>query len=129
MASFRRIRVCVAGSYDYLYRMRALDAIRDIGKLLLILTCFICHKSFPTVKNPLSFLSIDLPFRELGGMSTAVTGKRLRTWLLQLRNSNCMLRDSVSSLVYTVLDGYNKARHGAEVSEIYDRIKHFMMIW
>ncbi|KAM8734989.1 protein C1orf43 homolog [Acanthopagrus latus] len=74
------------GSYDYLYRMRALDAIRDI----------------------------DLPFRELGGTSTAVTGKRLRTWLLQLRNSNCMLRDSVSSLVYTVLDGYNKARHGAE---------------
>ncbi|KAM8734988.1 protein C1orf43 homolog isoform 1-T1 [Acanthopagrus schlegelii] len=104
------------GSYDYLYRMRALDAIRDIGKLLLslILTCFICCKSFPTVRNPPSFLSIDLPFRELGGTSTAVTGKRLRTWLLQLRNSNCMLRDSVSSLVYTVLDGYNKARHGAE---------------
>ncbi|XP_070768763.1 protein C1orf43 homolog isoform X2 [Enoplosus armatus] len=74
------------GSRDFLYRMRALDAIRDT----------------------------DLPFRELGGSSTAVTGKRLRTWLLQLRNSHCMFRDSLSSLIDTVLDGYNKARHGAE---------------
>ncbi|XP_070691336.1 protein C1orf43 homolog [Pempheris klunzingeri] len=75
-----------SGSLDYLYRMRALDAIRDT----------------------------DLPFRELGGSSTAVTGKRLRTWLLQLRNSQCMFKDSLRSLIDTVLDGYNKARHGAE---------------
>ncbi|XP_034730322.1 protein C1orf43 homolog [Etheostoma cragini] len=75
-----------SGSHDYLYRMRALDAIRDT----------------------------DLPFRELGGTSTAVTGKRLRTWLLNLRNSHCVFRDSLSSLIDKVLDGYNKARHGAE---------------
>ncbi|KAI3361040.1 hypothetical protein L3Q82_013243, partial [Scortum barcoo] len=75
-----------SGSYDYLYRMRALDAIRDA----------------------------DLPFRELGGSSTAVTGKRLRTWLLQLRNSRCMFRDSLCTVIDTVLDGYNKARHGAD---------------
>ncbi|XP_038567362.1 protein C1orf43 homolog [Micropterus salmoides] len=75
-----------SGSHDYLYRMRALDAIKDT----------------------------DLPFRELGGSSTAVTGKRLRTWLLQLRNSTCMFQDSLSSLIDTVLDGYSKARHGAE---------------
>lgn len=76
----------------------------------------------------LYFLSIDLPFRELGGTSTAVTGKRLRTWLLQLRNSHCMFRDSLSSLVDTVLDGYNKARHGAEVSvsEVYCLMKCIM---
>uniref|UniRef100_A0A3Q0RZU1 Chromosome 1 open reading frame 43 n=1 Tax=Amphilophus citrinellus TaxID=61819 RepID=A0A3Q0RZU1_AMPCI len=73
-------------SCDYLYRMRALDAIRDA----------------------------DFPFRELGGTSTAVTGKRFRTWLLQLRNSHCMFRDNESSVIDTVLDGYNKARHGAE---------------
>ncbi|XP_041648507.1 protein C1orf43 homolog isoform X2 [Cheilinus undulatus] len=72
-----------SGTFDYLYRMRALDAIRDT----------------------------DLPFRELGGTSTAVTGKRLRTWLLQLRNSHCMFREN---LIDTVLDGYNKARHGSE---------------
>ncbi|XP_074509776.1 protein C1orf43 homolog [Sebastes fasciatus] len=75
-----------SGFPDHLYRMRALDAIRDT----------------------------DLPFRELGGTSTAVTGKRLRTWLLQLRNNHCVFRDSLSSLIDTVLDGYNKARHGAE---------------
>ncbi|XP_033496076.1 protein C1orf43 homolog [Epinephelus lanceolatus] len=75
-----------SGSGDYLYRMRALDAIRDT----------------------------DLPFHELGGSSAAVTGKRLRTWLLRLRNSECMFRDGLSSLIDTVLDGYNKARHGAE---------------
>ncbi|KAM9309198.1 protein C1orf43 homolog [Pholidichthys leucotaenia] len=73
-------------SQNYLYRMKALDAIRDT----------------------------DFPFRELGGTSTAVTGKRFRTWLLQLRNSRCMFEDSQSSLVNAVLDGYNKARHGAE---------------
>ncbi|XP_031155149.1 protein C1orf43 homolog isoform X1 [Sander lucioperca] len=62
----------------------------------------------------LHFLSTDLPFRELGGTSTAVTGKRLRTWLLHLRNSHCVFRDSLSSLIDKVLDGYSKARHGAE---------------
>ncbi|XP_071385342.1 protein C1orf43 homolog isoform X2 [Centroberyx affinis] len=75
------------GCYDYLYRMRALDAIRDT----------------------------DLPFRELGGTPTAVTGKRFRTWLLELRNSHSLFRNSQSSLIDTVLDGYNRARHGAGV--------------
>lgn len=79
-------RLKQSDSYDYLYRMKAIDAIRDT----------------------------DLPFRELGGTSTAVTGKRLRTWLLQLRNSHCMFGDSLCSVVDTVLDGYNKARYGAE---------------
>lgn len=76
-------------SCDYLYRMRALDAIRDT----------------------------DLPFRELGGTSTAVTGKRFRMWLLQLRKSHHLFRnsqDKTSSLIDTVLDGYNKARYGSE---------------
>nr|XP_057939956.1 protein C1orf43 homolog isoform X2 [Doryrhamphus excisus]XP_057939958.1 protein C1orf43 homolog isoform X2 [Doryrhamphus excisus]XP_057939959.1 protein C1orf43 homolog isoform X2 [Doryrhamphus excisus] len=75
-----------SGCCDYQYRMRALDAIRDT----------------------------DFPFCELGGSSSAVTGKRFRAWLLQLRNSHCLFRDSQSSLIETVLDGYNKARHGAE---------------
>uniref|UniRef100_A0A3B3YJ52 Uncharacterized protein n=1 Tax=Poecilia mexicana TaxID=48701 RepID=A0A3B3YJ52_9TELE len=56
----------------------------------------------------------NFPFRELGGTPTAVTAKRFRAWLLQLRNSHCMFRDKQSSLIDTVLDGYNKARHGAE---------------
>ncbi|KAM7420822.1 hypothetical protein PAMA_015168 [Pampus argenteus] len=76
-----------SGGCDYLYRMRALDAVRD---------------------------TVDLPFRDLGGTSTAVTGKRFRTWLLQLRNSHCLFRDSKSTIIDTVLDGYNRARHSAE---------------
>ncbi|XP_029928434.1 protein C1orf43 homolog [Myripristis murdjan] len=75
------------GCYDYLYRMRALDAIRDT----------------------------DLPFRELGGTPTAVTGKRFRTWLLELRNSRSLLCKGQSAAVDVVLDGYNRARHGAGV--------------
>ncbi|KAM8870403.1 protein C1orf43 homolog isoform 2-T2 [Spinachia spinachia] len=71
---------------DCLYRARALDAIRDT----------------------------DLPFRELGGTPASVTGKRLRIWLLQLRNSHCVFQDSRRPLVDAVLDGYNRARHGAE---------------
>ncbi|XP_047216827.1 protein C1orf43 homolog isoform X2 [Girardinichthys multiradiatus] len=73
-----------SGSDDYLYRMKALDAVRDT----------------------------DFPFRELGGTPSAVTGKTFRTWLLQLRKS--LDKDKHSSLIYTVLDGYNRARHGAE---------------
>uniref|UniRef100_A0A3B4A188 Uncharacterized protein n=1 Tax=Periophthalmus magnuspinnatus TaxID=409849 RepID=A0A3B4A188_9GOBI len=52
--------------------------------------------------------------RHLGGASTAVTGKRFRTWLLQLRTSHCLFQNSQSSLIDTVLEGYNKARHGSE---------------
>ncbi|XP_077455752.1 protein C1orf43 homolog isoform X2 [Stigmatopora argus] len=75
-----------SGGCDYQYRMRALDAIRDT----------------------------DFPFCHLGGSSSAVTGKRFRTWLLQLKNSHCLFREGQKGLVDTVLDGYNKARHGAE---------------
>ncbi|XP_034030685.1 protein C1orf43 homolog isoform X2 [Thalassophryne amazonica] len=75
-----------SGCSDYLYRMRALDTVRDT----------------------------DLPFREVGGTSAAVTGKRFMSWLLQLRNSHCPLRNNQSSLIDTVLDGYNRARHGSE---------------
>ncbi|MEQ2197516.1 hypothetical protein XENOCAPTIV_030635 [Xenoophorus captivus] len=78
-----------SGSDDYLYRMKALDAVRDT----------------------------DFPFRELGGAPSAVTGKKFRTWLLQLRKS--LDKDKHSSLIYTVLDGYNRARHGAEVSRFF----------
>lgn len=73
-----------SGSYDYLYRMRALDAIRDC----------------------------DIPFCKLGGNPSAVTGRRFRTWLQELRNSNSVFRNSKSSLVDTLLEGYDCARHG-----------------
>lgn len=67
------------------------------------------------------FRCLDFPFRELGGASSAVTGKRFRTWLLQLRTSHCMFENNQSSLIDTVLEGYTKARHGSEVT-VYDYV-------
>lgn len=114
--------VFVSGSYDYLYRMRALDAIRDTGKIcrhgslfVFVMTDYELNYS-QLIHKSHRFLSTDLPFHELGGTSASVTGRRLRTWLLELRNSHCMFQDSMSYLIDSVLDGYNKARHGAEVS-------------
>ncbi|KAM9723615.1 protein C1orf43 homolog isoform 1-T1 [Menidia menidia] len=105
-----------SGCYDYLYRMKALDAIRDTGRTFLPhVNHGLGHSksSPPSHDHHLLFLPSDFPFRELGGTSSAVTGKRFRTWLLQLRSSHCVFRDQ-NSVIDAVLDGYNKARHGAE---------------
>ncbi|CDR00038.1 unnamed protein product [Oncorhynchus mykiss] len=67
--------------------MRALDAIRDS----------------------------DIPFSELGGTPTAVTGRRFRAWLLDLRSSHSLFCSSRSSLIDTLLEGYHNARHGTGV--------------
>ncbi|XP_042163084.1 protein C1orf43-like isoform X1 [Oncorhynchus tshawytscha] len=80
-------RLQSGGCYDYLYRMRALDAIRDS----------------------------DIPFSELGGTPTAVTGRRFRAWLLDLRSSHSLFCSSRSSLIDTLLEGYHNARHGTGV--------------
>ncbi|XP_064802574.1 protein C1orf43 homolog isoform X1 [Oncorhynchus masou masou] len=80
-------RLQSGGCYDYLYRMRALDAIRDS----------------------------DIPFSELGGTPTAVTGRRFRAWLLDLRTSHSLFCSSRSSLIDTLLEGYHNARHGTGV--------------
>uniref|UniRef100_A0A8C7YAR5 Chromosome 1 open reading frame 43 n=1 Tax=Oryzias sinensis TaxID=183150 RepID=A0A8C7YAR5_9TELE len=112
-------RLTQPASYDYLYRMKALDAIRDTGEVsslcqpscMFLFLLLVLNIYYPSIT---SLLLPDFPFRELGGASTAVTGKRFRTWLLNIRNSHCMFRDRQSMLIDTVLDGYTKARHGAE---------------
>ncbi|KAJ8383814.1 hypothetical protein AAFF_G00215010 [Aldrovandia affinis] len=71
------------GCYNYLYRMRALDAIRDS----------------------------DIPFQEMGGSPSAVTGRSFRCWLLELRNSHSLLKTLIDGL----LEGYDSARHGTGV--------------
>ncbi|KAG5270877.1 hypothetical protein AALO_G00173310 [Alosa alosa] len=72
------------GCYNYLYRMKALDAIRDT----------------------------DLPFHELGHSSSALTGRRYRNWLIELRNSSSLVRTTRSGLIDRLLEGYDNARHG-----------------
>ncbi|KAK1795506.1 hypothetical protein P4O66_010658 [Electrophorus voltai] len=69
--------------YNYLYRMQVLDAIRDT----------------------------DVLCGELG-CSSALTGRRYKSWLIQLRSSLSPLRSSQCSLIERLLEGYDSARHG-----------------
>ncbi|XP_026861689.1 protein C1orf43 homolog [Electrophorus electricus] len=71
------------GCYNYLYRMQVLDAIRDT----------------------------DVLCGELG-CSSALTGRRYKSWLIQLRSSLSPLRSSQCSLIERLLEGYDSARHG-----------------
>ncbi|XP_030639487.1 protein C1orf43 homolog isoform X3 [Chanos chanos] len=75
------------GCYNYLYRMRALDAIRDS----------------------------DIPFHDLCRSPRALTGRRYRNWLMELRNSHSLFKSSKSSLIDRLLEGYDNARHGRGV--------------
>ncbi|XP_076826232.1 protein C1orf43 homolog [Brachyhypopomus gauderio] len=72
------------GCYNYLYRMQVLDAIRDTD----VLCC------------------------ELGCSSSAVTGRRYKSWLMELRTSISPLRSTYSSLIERLLQGYDGARQG-----------------
>ncbi|XP_026084897.1 uncharacterized protein C1orf43 homolog [Carassius auratus] len=75
------------GCYNYLFRMQALDAIRDS----------------------------DIPSRELGCSASALIGRRYRNWLQDLRNSHALFKSNNSSLIDRLLDGYDSARHGTGV--------------
>ncbi|KAF5902330.1 C1orf43-like protein, partial [Clarias magur] len=75
------------GCYNYLYRMQALDAIRDTG-----------------IVSP-----------DLARCPSALTGPRYRKWLLDLRNSHSLIKTSHSSLIDRLLEGYDNARHGTSV--------------
>jgi hypothetical protein len=115
--------------------MRALDAIRDAGEVFsFILVLFLPASDAPVfcVGDVLLYphfvasdCLIDFPFHELGGTSTAVTGKRFRTWLLELRNSHSFFCSTNRPLIDRVLEGYNCARHGPEVTAHFLHTRHF----
>lgn len=75
------------GCYNYLFRMQALDAVRDAG-----------------IVSP-----------ELGWSPSSLTGQRYRDWLTNLRDSHSLIKTSHSSLIDRLLEGYEKARHGTGV--------------
>ncbi|XP_036449873.1 protein C1orf43 homolog isoform X1 [Colossoma macropomum] len=75
------------GCYNYLFRMQALDAIRDT----------------------------DISAHDLGCTGSALTGRHYRKWLLGLRNSHSLFKSSHSSLVDRLLEGYDNVRHGTGV--------------
>ncbi|XP_027008810.2 protein C1orf43 homolog isoform X1 [Tachysurus fulvidraco] len=75
------------GCYNYLYRMQALDAIRDA----------------------------DIVSPDLARSPSALTGPCYRKWLLDLRNFHTLIKTSHRSLIDRLLDGYDNARHGTAV--------------
>ncbi|XP_039675507.1 protein C1orf43 homolog isoform X2 [Perca fluviatilis] len=74
----------ITGCYNYLYRMKALDAIRDSG----------------------------IPLQDISRCPSAFTGRSFRNWLLELRNSHSLIKSSRSALIDRLLEGYDSARHG-----------------
>lgn len=75
------------GCYNYVFRMQALDAIRDS----------------------------DIPFHDLCHSASALTGRRYKKWLQDLRNSHSLFKSSHSTLIDCLLEGYDNARHGTGV--------------
>ncbi|XP_061521581.1 protein C1orf43 homolog isoform X1 [Phycodurus eques] len=73
--------------YNYLYRMKALDAIRDSG----------------------------IPLEEMCSGPNAFTGRSFQSWLLELRNSHSLIKSSHGALIDRLLEGYDNARHGTGV--------------
>ncbi|KAF3834066.1 hypothetical protein F7725_025270 [Dissostichus mawsoni] len=73
--------------FNYLYRMKALDAIRDSG----------------------------IPLQEISRCPSAFTGRNFRSWLMELRNSHSLIKSSRSALIDRLLEGYDSARHGTGV--------------
>ncbi|XP_067878901.1 protein C1orf43 homolog isoform X3 [Heterodontus francisci] len=70
--------------YNYLYRMKALDAIRHV----------------------------DLPIGEGADFAKRLTGKSFRSFLLELREGNIPFRGVRKNLIDKLIDGYEAARYG-----------------
>uniref|UniRef100_A0A8C5Q9A4 Chromosome 1 open reading frame 43 n=1 Tax=Leptobrachium leishanense TaxID=445787 RepID=A0A8C5Q9A4_9ANUR len=72
------------GCYNYLYRMKTLDSIKDS----------------------------DIPFQDNGKHPRTLVGKNFRSYLLELRNSSSPYRGIRKALIDSLLDGYDSARYG-----------------
>ncbi|XP_015274610.1 PREDICTED: uncharacterized protein C1orf43 homolog [Gekko japonicus] len=70
--------------YSYLYRMKALDAIRES----------------------------EIPFSAEGRHPRSSIGKNFRAYLLDLRNSSTPFKGVRKTLIDALLDGYDSARYG-----------------
>ncbi|XP_034954933.1 protein C1orf43 homolog [Zootoca vivipara] len=70
--------------YNYMYRMKALDAIRDS----------------------------EIPFSSEGRHPRSLIGKNFRAYLVDLRNSSTPFKGVRKTLIDILLDGYESARYG-----------------
>ncbi|XP_007946729.1 protein C1orf43 homolog [Orycteropus afer afer] len=73
--------------YNYLYRMKALDAIR----------------------------ASEIPFHAEGRHPRSLMGKNFRSYLLDLRNTSTPFKGVRKALIDSLLDGYETARYGTGV--------------
>ncbi|XP_035746715.1 protein C1orf43 homolog, partial [Egretta garzetta] len=90
LPSFAELSVWVfslPGCYNYLYRMKALDAIR----------------------------TSEIPFHAEGRYPKSLIGKNFCAYLLELRNSSTSFKGIRKALIDTLLDGYESARYGTGV--------------
>ncbi|KFQ03132.1 Uncharacterized protein C1orf43, partial [Haliaeetus albicilla] len=80
----RLLQLETQGCYNYLYRMKALDAIR----------------------------TSEIPFHAEGRYPKSLIGKNFCAYLLELRNSSTSFKGIRKALIDTLLDGYESARYG-----------------
>ncbi|KAM9002756.1 protein C1orf43 homolog isoform 3-T3 [Sarcophilus harrisii] len=85
--SWRHQEINVWDCYNYLYRMKALDAIR----------------------------ASEIPFHSEGRHPRSLMGKNFRSYLLELRNTSTPFKGVRKALIDTLLDGYETARYGTGV--------------
>ncbi|XP_030321098.1 uncharacterized protein C1orf43 homolog [Calypte anna] len=83
----RLLQLETQGCYNYLYRMKALDAIR----------------------------TSEIPFHAEGRYPKSLIGKNFCAYLLELRNSSSSFKGIRKALVDSLLDGYESARYGTGV--------------
>ncbi|KFP44896.1 Uncharacterized protein C1orf43, partial [Chlamydotis macqueenii] len=83
----RLLQLETQGCYNYLYRMKALDAIR----------------------------TSEIPFHAEGRYPKSLIGKNFCAYLLELRNSSTSFKGIRKALIDTLLDGYESARYGTGV--------------
>ncbi|KAM6331132.1 protein C1orf43 homolog [Rissa tridactyla] len=83
----RLLQLETQGCYNYLYRMKALDAIR----------------------------TSEIPFQAEVRYPKSLIGKNFCAYLLELRNSSSSFKGIRKALIDTLLDGYESARYGTGV--------------
>nr|DBA13872.1 TPA: hypothetical protein GDO54_004900 [Pyxicephalus adspersus] len=83
----RLLQLDTPGSYNYLYRMKTLDAVKDS----------------------------EIPFQENAKYPMSLVGKNFRSILLEMRNASSPYKAVRKPLLDALLDGYDSARYGTGI--------------
>lgn len=128
-----RLGFLLPGCYNYLYRMKALDAIRTSGKRghggrereggervgnkACVPLCGRTQAFGLRLRQwGGGFCFPEIPFHADGRYPKSLIGKNFCAYLLELRNSSASFKGIRKALIDTLLDGYESARYGTGVS-------------